>query len=170
MSLIRTPRTKSVLVLGAFLMATATIAIAGQKAAPEVAGQKAILGQPFQIAAHKSVLISSEKLKLTFERVVEDSRCPQGVDCIWAGQATVTLRVEKTGGKVGKAESVNLTIQGSRYPTENSVRKVGKYWIKLVEVAPEKGPPQSPGTIERITLQVQKKPIATPKNTKPAEK
>ena len=32
-------------------------------------------------------------LTVTFEAVVEDSRCPTGVQCIWAGDAAVRIRL-----------------------------------------------------------------------------
>lgn len=35
---------------------------------------------------------------VTFARVSDDSRCPAGAQCIWAGDATVTLRVQPAGG------------------------------------------------------------------------
>lgn len=34
---------------------------------------------------------------LTFVRVSQDSRCPTGVTCIWAGDAVAELRVERDG-------------------------------------------------------------------------
>ncbi len=43
-------------------------------------------------------------LKIKFEAVTNDSRCPQGVDCIWSGNAEVVLKV--TAG--GKSATVKL--------------------------------------------------------------
>jgi len=36
---------------------------------------------------------SGSELTVTFEAVVADSRCPTGVQCIWAGDAAVRLRL-----------------------------------------------------------------------------
>jgi hypothetical protein len=36
---------------------------------------------------------STPELKLKFLSVVEDSRCPVGVDCIWEGNAKVRLQI-----------------------------------------------------------------------------
>jgi hypothetical protein len=44
-------------------------------------------------------------LLIAFEGVPEDSRCPVDVQCVWAGDATVALRLE--GGGAG-AETVGL--------------------------------------------------------------
>jgi hypothetical protein len=35
---------------------------------------------------------------VTFVRVVNDGRCPKGVQCIWEGDAAVELRVAPAGG------------------------------------------------------------------------
>ena len=121
-----------------------------------------VLGKPFFVALQKSTTLPDE-LKVTFVRVVEDSRCPQDVDCVWSGQATVLVRLEKAGRKLGDVE---LTVQGSNYVSEMSIREIKPYWIKLIEVAPERGSHNSPGAIQRINLLVQNKPIPNPKNGK----
>ena len=144
-----------------------SIARANVKAPGKASAPKAILGQPFEVERTKSVFLPAQNLKITFERVVEDSRCPSDVECFWAGQATVTIRLDKTERKsktAKKLATTNLTVQGSKLSAENSVRKIGSYWIKLLQVAPEKGPQAAPGTVERITLLMQDKPIATPKS------
>ncbi len=124
--------------------------------------QDAVLGKSFVVGIQESALLA-RRLKVTFEKVMEDSRCPQDVDCVWSGQATISVRLEEAGRELGTA---NLTVQGSRHTTETSIRQVGPYWIKLIEVAPGRGPQKSPDTIQRITLLVQSKPIPAPKNGK----
>lgn len=49
---------------------------------------KANLGQQFELAVGQTASIQGEELKLNFLEVVGDSRCPRGVTCIWAGEAT----------------------------------------------------------------------------------
>lgn len=39
--------------------------------------------------------------------VLHDSRCPAGADCVWAGDATVTMRVQPANGP---AERVDLRV------------------------------------------------------------
>src|SRR5690606_37450634 len=36
-------------------------------------------------------------IEIEFVRVVEDSRCPEGVDCIWAGRAVIEVIAHKAG-------------------------------------------------------------------------
>tara|TARA_R110001632_G_scaffold101498_1_gene209181 strand:- start:1278 stop:1778 length:501 start_codon:yes stop_codon:yes gene_type:complete len=54
---------------------------------PPVIAVKLMLG--------KKVVLSNTEI--TFEAVLEDSRCPKNVTCIWAGQATIKVRVKPQG-------------------------------------------------------------------------
>ncbi|AUC82896.1 hypothetical protein [Lacinutrix sp. Bg11-31] len=44
--------------------------------------------------------ISIEDLEFKFVAIESDSRCPKGVQCIWAGEAVVLLDVFKNGEKI----------------------------------------------------------------------
>ncbi|MEO8650168.1 MAG: hypothetical protein ABI539_13465 [Acidobacteriota bacterium] len=48
-----------------------------------------------QVEKEKSV--SGMPLKIKFVKMVEDSRCPKDVNCVWAGNAKITVRVTKNG-------------------------------------------------------------------------
>jgi hypothetical protein len=49
------------------------------------------------------------KLKIKFVEVIEDSRCPEGVTCVWAGNAKVKLVI--TGYRTG-TKTVELNTNG----------------------------------------------------------
>jgi hypothetical protein len=51
------------------------------------------LGRPFDMKPSEVVTI--EGLRVTFEGVGEDSRCPTGVQCAWAGDAAAAFTLEK---------------------------------------------------------------------------
>jgi hypothetical protein len=51
------------------------------------------LGRPFDLKPAEAVTI--EGLRITFEGVAEDSRCPAGAQCVWAGDAAATFTLEK---------------------------------------------------------------------------
>ena len=56
------------------------------------------------------------KLKIKFVSVVEDSRCPIGVNCVWAGNAKIKIEVTSRGlGK--KVFEINTTMgpQGDQF-------------------------------------------------------
>jgi hypothetical protein len=38
-----------------------------------------------------------KNIKVTFLGVIEDSRCPKDVTCVWAGQAKIKVRIKEKG-------------------------------------------------------------------------
>ena len=48
-----------------------------------------------------------ENIKVKFVEVLQDSRCPKGVTCIWAGEVIVLVDIFKKGKKI---ESKKVTI------------------------------------------------------------
>lgn len=52
-------------------------------------------GQEFSLSIGQSAVITGESLKIKFERVTEDSRCPRNVTCIWAGQVVCAILVQR---------------------------------------------------------------------------
>jgi hypothetical protein len=86
----------------------------------------------------------SEDLSLKFSQVVEDSRCPEGVDCIWAGRAIVRIEIVRDeerhifdlelGGEKATAVFQELRIvlkELSPYPKADEPLKPDEYSIKF---------------------------------------
>src|SRR5262245_40888783 len=75
-----------------------------------------VLDQEFRLKVGESAKASAEGLNVEFDSVVEDSRCPKGVSCIWAGNAKVLLKVKTEGGKQADvALNTNANPKSSRY-------------------------------------------------------
>ena len=68
----------------------------------------ASLGQEFTLPAGKTVEIKGESLSIKFIQVITDSRCPTGVECVWAGEATCRMEINLNG----VASERILTISG----------------------------------------------------------
>ncbi|MBN1696001.1 MAG: hypothetical protein JW881_00685 [Spirochaetales bacterium] len=51
------------------------------------------LGQRFKLPVTETAIEKTENIQLVFERVLTDSRCPQDVVCIWAGEAVVSVNI-----------------------------------------------------------------------------
>ncbi len=68
-------------------------------------------------------------LTVKFSRVVTDSRCPQDVQCIWAGEVAVLLTY--SGEASGE---LSLRLPGSE--ATPSTGDAGRYRIELLEVTP----------------------------------
>ncbi|MEN8614944.1 hypothetical protein ABFB09_06665 [Dehalogenimonas sp. THU2] len=66
------------------------------------------LNQKFTLSPGKSAVIESEDMTITFDKVLNDSRCPESVTCIWAGQVQVLVTIELDGRK----ETLTLTQSG----------------------------------------------------------
>lgn len=62
------------------------------------------LGEPVELRQGEAARIASEALEIRFEAVASDSRCPRGVTCIWAGEASVRVEVRLGGGEATRYE------------------------------------------------------------------
>src|SRR5215510_7023643 len=56
---------------------------------------QAPLGQPFDVGAGKTASVDGTGLRITFEAVTADSRCPSTAICVWQGDAAVALRLAR---------------------------------------------------------------------------
>jgi hypothetical protein len=101
-------------------------------AADVQARRKIAPGKNFVLRVGQEVLTRDGNLKIKFLSVPEDSRCPKGVNCIWAGNARIVLQVGKPTGKPVKLE----LDTNPRAATDAAAGGYGLYQIKLVEVAP----------------------------------
>jgi hypothetical protein len=93
------------------------------------AAAQATLGQDFDVRTGGTVEISGEPLAVTFERVVEDSRCPTNVTCIREGDAVVRVRLQGVNKEDGMLSL--HTPPGS--PQEGIFQK---YRARLVRLLP----------------------------------
>jgi hypothetical protein len=85
------------------------------------------LGQPFDLRAGSSVVVSGG-LKVTFDRVVADSRCPMDAICIWAGEAVLALKLAQ-----GTAAPVEREV---RVDSASPMTSFGAYTIKATALTP----------------------------------
>lgn len=90
---------------------------------------RARLGQEFKLRAGGRAEVEGEGLRVMFASVANDSRCPEGVACVWAGNAEVLVEAE--GG--GRAVLRLNTHGGDNYPKE---RRHGQYTVRLVALSP----------------------------------
>jgi len=78
-------------------------------------GTNVQLGEKFTLSIGESASISGEDLEVYFKEVVGDSRCPQGVTCIWAGEATSVIKITHSGTSYEKV----LTQPGLTEPPQD---------------------------------------------------
>lgn len=88
-------------------------------------------------------------LKIKFDRVLEDSRCPVGTECIWEGNARISIKVTANRQKP-------RTIELNTNSGDKSVN-IGGRIIELVSVSPERTAEKPiPSSVYRIRLRVTK--------------
>lgn len=90
--------------------------------------KRAQLGREFTLRVGEQVAIKEAGLTISFSAVAEDSRCPKGVDCIWAGNGRVVMKVSKGHGTAATVE-LNTGVA----PKE---QRFQDYEIKLVGLNP----------------------------------
>lgn len=76
------------------LMPTQSCDLAGLFGSPTVEVQ---LDSVFSLAMGQTALLPSEQLSIQFVAVLEDSRCPVDVQCVWAGNAKVSIEIKQSG-------------------------------------------------------------------------
>lgn len=108
------------------------------------------LGQEFELKINQEATIEGEGLTVAFESVPEDGRCPEDVNCVWAGNAKIKVRLSKQNQAPGAIElNTGVNPKSSSY---------FDYEIKLVRLNPR---PKSDKAVEpnayKATLIVTKK-------------
>jgi hypothetical protein len=84
-------------------------------------------GRPFDVKPAEAVTIQG--LRITFEGVSEDSRCPTGASCMWAGDAAAAFTLEKP-----PAAAVHCTL----HTNDRFERQSGydDFVVRLEEIKP----------------------------------
>ena len=92
----------------------------------------------FTLAPGQTAQVEGTGLRVTFESVTTDSRCPVDVTCVWEGDAVVVVSLRPA--PAGPAQH-DLHTAG-RYPSE---AQEGDYRVRLVDLAPAPREGRSPG-------------------------
>jgi hypothetical protein len=74
--------------------------------------------------------VTSDGIKIQFEEVLEDSRCPLDVQCVWAGQARVKVTIS---GPEMPEETLELIVGKKE---KNVLCVKGEYVLKAMNLAP----------------------------------
>lgn len=77
----------------------------------------------------ETVSSKSTRVKTKLVEIIEDSRCPEDVDCIWAGRVTIKVTVT-----IKKGTPVDIELSSDHKPSVD----VGSYRLTLNEVAPKR--------------------------------
>jgi hypothetical protein len=95
------------------------------------ATQAARVGREFKIKVGRQVTLKGDGLRVRFVAVGNDSRCPEGVTCVWAGDAEVMLEVG-----TGSGGRKRLKLHTNRSPQNTDEDGYRRYKVKLLELSP----------------------------------
>ena len=91
------------------------------------------LDRPFPLMVGQTAASAEvQGLKIKFEKVAADSRCPKDVQCISAGAADVVLTLSKTG------ESETLTLPFTQTNGTSNVTDFKGHTVRVVGITPYK--------------------------------
>lgn len=107
------------------LLLTVTLVACRSAGAPEP--RAASLNQEIQLAPREQAVFPQQGLNVEFVRVVEDTRCPTDVTCVWAGEVKVQLAT-----RINAAEPVQHEITAEQPAT------IGGFRVVVVRVQPER--------------------------------
>lgn len=109
------------------------------------AGIEADLGQEFLLPIGQEARITGEDLRISFEDVIEDSRCPLNVTCVWEGRAGILVQLTYddtthkvvlnepglTGNAVDMFRDYSITFHLKPYPGEAENISKKDYYLQL---------------------------------------
>jgi hypothetical protein len=111
----------------------------------------ALIGKEFSLGIGQTANIEGEKLVIKFKAVLEDSRCPINVVCVWAGNGKVEFEILDIDG-----QNKTVTLNTEEEPR---VRTLKGHSLKLISLNPPRidGVSISPGDYS-VKLFVERKP------------
>lgn len=109
----------------------------------------AALDREFGVREGEQVEVDGGSLTVRFLDVAEDSRCPVGVQCAWAGEGVVVLRLSQAG-----REPAEVTLRTT--PDKDSGTYEG-YLVALRGLDPHPRAGASPPETYRATLEVRRR-------------
>ncbi|MBD2448656.1 hypothetical protein H6G76_16155 [Nostoc sp. FACHB-152] len=92
---------------------------------------KVTLNTEFDLKYGQIAYLRTGGIEIKFSKVLQDSRCPSNVTCIWQGQVIIELEILQYGRKVS---TLNLTLIPGR--DASAVQFFNKYTVKLIDVSP----------------------------------
>ncbi|AYO57096.1 hypothetical protein CO230_02510 [Chryseobacterium sp. 6424] len=78
--------------------------------------------------------LKEQQMNITFKGITEDSRCPQGVNCVWAGTALAQIVVM---GVYTRPYTILLSTLADTKKGYNTSRNFNGYEFSLAEVNPQ---------------------------------
>jgi hypothetical protein len=131
---------------GSLITLVLLVACAG---ATEPGNVQVTLDMEFQLSLGQVAELEGSELRIEFEAVPEDSRCPPNAFCFWAGDALVELEVWEAGLPEWRRRDLALHTNPSVGPAQAAY---GIHALQLLELEPGFSSPVNPPYV--VTLRI----------------
>jgi hypothetical protein len=92
--------------------------------------------------------IGGDTIRLCFDSLISDSRCPANAICVWAGSALAKFSLTKNG------ESTSFNLATLKYGSYNKDTVIMGYKIEFVNLSPYPGTVSTPVPADRIKAEI----------------
>lgn len=96
------------------------------------------------------------QMNVTFKNIAEDSRCPQGTQCVWAGVAVANVELMSTTSRPMTFQFSTTEVKGKDY---HKTQSFNGYTISLKEITPHPTSENSANSLSgkyRIGIEISK--------------
>ena len=111
--------------------------------------------------------LKHQQMNVTFVSVTADSRCPEGVNCIWQGAATASITIMTTTSRPVQMELSTVNMASRKLTT---TQNVGDYHINLEKVLPYPNQKNNKATLKgqyQIAFKIEKGNVDQNNTTNP---
>ena len=92
--------------------------------------------------------IGGDNVRLCFDSLISDSRCPANAMCVWAGSAVAKFSLTKNG------ESTSFNLATLKYGSYNKDTVLLGYKIEFVNLSPYPGTVPTPVPADQIKAEI----------------
>ncbi|MBM3896527.1 MAG: hypothetical protein FJ360_02125 [Thaumarchaeota archaeon] len=82
--------------------------------------------EPLEIRLHQSAVIADKNMEIIFSKIVEDSRCPSDVTCVWQGRIAIQVDIQTKN----ESRNIILSLENATVPIND------EYSFVLLDVKP----------------------------------
>jgi hypothetical protein len=93
---------------------------------------------PFYLQVGQSATLAEDDMTVTWTQLVDDSRCPTRVTCVWNGEAVLAFTVTASDG-----DTTQFNLSTNPGAGKTSYR-LGAYSLELIDVTPHPEHPNVP--------------------------
>lgn len=107
------------------------------------------VGRAFDLRVGEEAAVAGTDVRIRFDGVRQDSRCPTGVQCVWSGDAEAALRITTPAGPTNLVLHTNVDPRSANasghlirletlrpHPAEGTAIPAGEYVVTLIVTSP----------------------------------